>query len=72
MFHLDSERLSDDFKQCGDLSIVIREALDKMKKKKASPASTISIVEVDEWLDDLSRLTRESDQQELLEAMARR
>ncbi|VDM48016.1 unnamed protein product [Toxocara canis] len=64
------EALTDSFNQTGDVSITIRHYFEK--SVEVGRKSSLSLQDVDRWLDKLTDYTKEDDQQRHLNAIAKR
>uniref|UniRef100_A0A914UKU5 DNA ligase n=1 Tax=Plectus sambesii TaxID=2011161 RepID=A0A914UKU5_9BILA len=71
IFALDADEMTDHFNQCGDVSDTISEFVGKSASKRAQE-SALTIQEVDEWLDELTKFTRDNDQQKHLAKIAKK
>ncbi|XP_013393552.1 DNA ligase 3 [Lingula anatina] len=71
-FGEDQDEMSDHFDQGGDVADTIKEFFEKSTKLPPQKKSTLSLQEVDAFLDELTLYTREEDQQRALTKIAKK
>jgi DNA ligase-3 len=63
--------MTDHFNQSGDVADTISHFMGKSSSKSAQK-STLTLQEVNEWLDDMTKFTRDNDQQKHLGKIAKK
>jgi DNA ligase-3 len=71
VFSVDLDEMNDHLNK-GDVSLTVRHYFSKSNGVKPSDNSTLNIFQVDSFLDKLTEITKEQDQQKLLESISKK